>query len=136
MREEWTAELAEILATMPTAWQQSTAANGFAFDLIRAALRVRAATHRLARAARRAQPTVTIEVAKTFRFWETKTITVPASRTRVMGRCKACPNKNGECRTCNGTGKVDGFLQPKKCDKCGGDGLCSGCNGSGYISGC
>ncbi|PBC93731.1 hypothetical protein BX281_1581 [Streptomyces sp. Ag82_O1-15] len=48
-----------------------------------------------------------------------------------MARCKACPDKKGECRTCNGIGKVDGFLQPKKCDKCGCDGVCSVCNGSG-----
>ncbi|WP_406117617.1 hypothetical protein [Streptomyces sp. NBC_00989] len=82
MRDEWTAELAQILATMPTAWQQSTAANGFAFDLIRAAARVRAATHRLTRAARREEPTVTITVNKAFRVWETKEITVPASLTR------------------------------------------------------
>lgn len=82
LREEWTAELAEILANTPTPWRQSAAANAFAFDLIRGASRVRAATHRLARIARRAQPTVTVEVPKTIRFWETRTITVPASRIR------------------------------------------------------
>ena len=81
MREEWTAELAEILADTPNPWRQSAAANAFAFDLIRGATVVRAATHRLTRTARRAQPTVEKVVPKTLRFWEVKTITVPASRT-------------------------------------------------------
>ncbi|MCW7986883.1 hypothetical protein XF35_16725 [Streptomyces platensis subsp. clarensis] len=81
MREEWTAELAEILANTQTPWRQSAAANAFAFDLIRGATMVRAATHRLTRIARRAQPAVTVEVPRTIRFWETKTVTVPTSRT-------------------------------------------------------
>jgi hypothetical protein len=52
-----------------------------------------------------------------------------------MPRCKACPDRKGECRTCKGRGKVDGFPQEHKCPTCGGDGVCSGCSGSGYTSG-
>lgn len=48
-----------------------------------------------------------------------------------MARCKACPERKGQCRTCKGTGKVYAWSGPRKCDKCGGDGVCCGCNGSG-----
>lgn len=52
----------------------------------------------------------------------------------LMARCKACPERKGQCRTCKGTGEVYAWSGPRKCSKCGGDGVCSGCNGSGYNS--
>ncbi|SEE79473.1 hypothetical protein SAMN05216483_6598 [Streptomyces sp. 2131.1] len=51
-----------------------------------------------------------------------------------MARCKACPERKGECRTCKGSGKTYGWGGQRKCDKCGGDGVCCGCNGKGYTS--